>query len=88
MDQECHKRWERAATICPKPIGGISMLSGLGALDADPATKVILLVSKPPAPEVASRVLAAAEASAKPVVVIFLGADRRIHHPQRRIRRE
>jgi succinyl-CoA synthetase alpha subunit len=56
-------------------IGGISMLFGLRALDADPATKVIVLVSKPPAPEVAARVLAAAEASAKPVVVIFLGAD-------------
>jgi succinyl-CoA synthetase alpha subunit len=56
-------------------IGGISMLYGLRALDADPATKVIVLVSKPPAPEVATRVLAAAEASAKPVVAIFLGAD-------------
>ncbi len=58
-----------------KQIGGISMLYGLRALDADPATKVIVLVSKPPAPEIAARVLAAAEASAKPVVVIFLGAD-------------
>ena len=56
-------------------IGGISMLHGLAALDADPATSVIVLVSKPPAAEVASKVLAAAEASAKPVVVIFLGAD-------------
>jgi succinyl-CoA synthetase alpha subunit len=56
-------------------IGGISMLYGLRALDADPATKVIVLVSKPPAPAVATRVLAAAEASAKPVVAIFLGAD-------------
>jgi FdrA protein len=56
-------------------IGGISMLHGLRALDADPATKVIVLVSKPPAAEVAKQVLAAAEASAKPVVVIFLGAD-------------
>jgi succinyl-CoA synthetase alpha subunit len=56
-------------------IGGISMLYGLHALDADPATKVIVLVSKPPAAEIAQRVLAAAEASAKPVVVIFLGAD-------------
>jgi len=58
-----------------KQIGGISMLYGLKALDADPATKVIVLVSKPPAPEIAARVLATAEASAKPVVVIFLGAD-------------
>jgi succinyl-CoA synthetase alpha subunit len=56
-------------------IGGISMLHGLAALDADPATKVIVLVSKPPAPEIAKKVLDAAEASAKPVVVIFLGAD-------------
>jgi FdrA protein len=58
-----------------KLIGGISMLYGLRALSADPATKVIVLVSKPPAAEIAARVLAAAEASAKPVVVIFLGAD-------------
>jgi FdrA protein len=56
-------------------IGGISMLHGLAALDADPATEVIVLVSKPPAPEVTQRVLAAARRSAKPVVVIFLGAD-------------
>ena len=56
-------------------IGGISMLHGLAALDADPATSVIVLVSKPPAPAVAERVLAAAQAGAKPVVVIFLGAD-------------
>ncbi len=56
-------------------IGGISMLHGLKALDEDPETKVIVLVSKPPAAEVAEKVLAAAEASKKPVVVIFLGVD-------------
>lgn len=56
-------------------IGGISMLHGLAALDADPGTSVIVLVSKPPSPDVAATVLAAAEASDKPVVVIFLGAD-------------
>lgn len=56
-------------------IGGISMLHGLAALDADPATSVIVLVSKPPSAAVAAAVLGAAEASAKPVVVIFLGAD-------------
>ncbi len=56
-------------------IGGISMLYGLRALDSDPATKVIVLVSKPPSREIADRVLATAEASPKPVVVIFLGAD-------------
>jgi succinyl-CoA synthetase alpha subunit len=56
-------------------IGGISMLHGLAALDGDPATEVIVLVSKPPSDAVAAKVLAAARASAKPVVVIFLGAD-------------
>jgi FdrA protein len=56
-------------------IDGISMLHGLAALDDDPATQVIVLISKPPSDAVAARVLAAAEASAKPVVVIFLGAD-------------
>jgi len=56
-------------------IGGISMLHGLTALDEDPNTKVIVLVSKPPAPKVAAVILSAAEASAKPVVAIFLGAD-------------
>ncbi len=56
-------------------IGGISMLHGLAALDGDPATKVIVLVSKPPSEAVAAKVLAAAGASVKPVVVIFLGAD-------------
>src|SRR5215469_15107667 len=56
-------------------IGGISMLHGLAALDGDPATSVIVLVSKPPSAAVAAAVLGAAEASAKPVVVIFLGAD-------------
>jgi succinyl-CoA synthetase alpha subunit len=58
-----------------KTIGGISMLHGLAALGEDPSTQVIVLVSKPPAPEVAKHVLAAAESCSKPVVVIFLGAD-------------
>lgn len=56
-------------------IGGISMLHGLKALADDPATEVIVLVSKPPAPTVAAAVLAAARACGKPVVAIFLGAD-------------
>ena len=51
------------------------MLHGLAALDGDPATSVIVLVSKPPSPDVAAAVPSAAEASEKPVVVIFLGAD-------------
>jgi hypothetical protein len=56
-------------------IGGISMLYGLQALAEDPATKVIVLISKPPARPVAERILEQAQAYAKPVVVNFLGAD-------------
>jgi len=58
-----------------KEIGGISMLKGLKDLAADAATQVIVLISKPPAPEVAERVLAQAAKAGKPVVVVFLGAD-------------
>ena len=56
-------------------VGGITMLQGLEALAADPATRVIVLISKPPDPEVAAHVLEAAERAGKPVVVNFLGAD-------------
>jgi len=55
-------------------VGGITMLQGIKALAADRGTKVIVLVSKPPAPEVARKVLAAARRCGKPVVVNFVGA--------------
>ena len=56
-------------------IGGISMLQAIAELAADSETRVILLVSKPPAPEVAARVLDRAAATGKPVVACFLGAE-------------
>jgi succinyl-CoA synthetase alpha subunit len=56
-------------------IGGISMLTALRDLAGDPATKVIVLISKPPAPEVTERILSEARKAAKPVVVVFIGAD-------------
>ena len=56
-------------------VGGITMLQGIAALTADPATKVILLVSKPPSPDVMKNVLDTAARSGKPVVVEFIGAD-------------
>ena len=55
-------------------IGGISMLYGLDALSQDPDTHVIVLISKPPSPAVAEKILAKARAAGKPVVVHFLGA--------------
>lgn len=56
-------------------VGAISMLAALDALAADSATRVIVLVSKPPAAPVARGVLRRAAAAGKPVVVCFLGAD-------------
>lgn len=56
-------------------VGGIMMLEGLKALQADPETKVIILVSKPPAEKVAGRILAQVSQSKKPSVVCFLGGD-------------
>jgi succinyl-CoA synthetase alpha subunit len=58
-------------------IGGISMSKGLRDLATDPATRVIVLISKPPAAEVAERILSEARKAGKPVVVNFLGADPR-----------
>jgi succinyl-CoA synthetase alpha subunit len=56
-------------------VGGISMLTGLKYLTDDSETKVVVLISKPPADDIADAILAKARSSAKPVVAIFLGAD-------------
>ncbi len=56
-------------------VGGATMLRALDELAADPETRVIVLISKPPAREVAEKVLARARASGKPVIACFLGAD-------------
>lgn len=56
-------------------VGGQSMLMALSMLTGDDATSVIVLVSKPPAPAVAAKVLAQAAKAGKPVVVCFLGGD-------------
>lgn len=54
-------------------IGGMMTLAGLNMLAADPETAVIVLVSKPPSPAVAQRILARAKNCGKPVVACFLG---------------
>ena len=56
-------------------IGGITMLRGIRVLADDPDTSVIVLISKPPAPEVAAAVIQLASGSGKPVVACMLGAD-------------
>ena len=56
-------------------VGGTTMLAALGQLLADPGTKVLVLISKPPSPTVATRILDAVGGASKPVVVNFLGGD-------------
>lgn len=54
-------------------IGGASTRQALAALDADPATELIVLLSKPPDETVATAVRQAADALDTPVVVGLLG---------------
>ncbi len=55
-------------------VGGITAAQALDLLGRDDGTEVIILISKPPAPEVTRRLLAQARAIDKPVIVCFLGA--------------
>ncbi len=55
-------------------VGAITTLQALDVLRDDPATEVIVLISKPPAAEVARQVLQAAAATGKRVVACLLGA--------------
>src|SRR5436305_836124 len=56
-------------------VGAITTLQGLQMLQEDEQTHSIVLISKPPAPKVAERVLEVATTGKKPVIVIFVGAD-------------
>lgn len=56
-------------------VGGTTTLAALDLLGRDRSTSVIVLISKPPAPPVARRVLDAASRLGKPVVVYLLGAS-------------
>lgn len=59
-------------------IGGITMLQGIEMLAANTQTEVIVLISKPPAPEVEKRIIQALTQVKKPVVTCFLGGDKYI----------
>lgn len=56
-------------------VGGVSAFMALDALEQDPATQVIVFISKPPEIATGKRILARIRTCAKPVVVAFLGAD-------------
>ncbi|MBU0494853.1 MAG: acyl-CoA synthetase FdrA [Chloroflexi bacterium] len=54
-------------------VGAVTAHQGLDLLSRDPETRVIVLVSKPPSPQVAEELLKAARSAGKPVVVDFIG---------------
>lgn len=57
-------------------IGGITTLMSFEALEADLATKVIAIVSKPAQPETLQAILNRIQTSTKPVIGCFLGLDK------------
>jgi FdrA protein len=59
-------------------IGGISALSALAALESDPQTKVIALISKPPGKKTLARLLPRLQSCSKPLVACFLSSGKRI----------
>jgi FdrA protein len=54
-------------------VGGLTALQALDVLRRDPATEVIVVISKPPEPEVAARLVGAARRTGKPVVLNLIG---------------
>jgi len=55
-------------------VGGLTMLQGVRALADDPQTRVIVLISKPPSPAIAAKIVELVAGSRKPAIVHFLGA--------------
>lgn len=77
--------WGTGSRDLSEKVGGASTLRGLAALDEDPATEVIVVVSKPPAPAVAARVTEMAKACRTPVVVAFMEPGSTLEAAARRV---
>lgn len=56
-------------------VGGLMMFQGIQMLEADPQTKVIALISKPPAESVAQKIIETTKTISKPVVICFIGSQ-------------
>ena len=59
-------------------VGGLAMVSCIGALGRDESTEVIALISKPPAPSVLPGVVDALRSTGKPAVLYFQGLSRTV----------
>ena len=56
-------------------VGGISTITALDMLDSDPATRHLVLISKPPSVSVSQRVIEKISCSEKTFTVCFIGAN-------------
>ena len=56
-------------------VGGLTTLDALSQFEADPSTKVIALVSKPPGPATLAQLREILSRASKPVVACFLGLE-------------
>ncbi|WP_313800972.1 acyl-CoA synthetase FdrA [Cytobacillus sp.] len=56
-----------------EPVGAITMMDGIRALENHQQTDIIVVISKPPAKEVRNEVVDLLHSVSKPVVTIFLG---------------
>ena len=61
---------------CKDAVGGIMMLMGIEAMEADPETKYIALISRKPGDTVLPKLLEKIKTCRKPVVALFMGCDR------------
>lgn len=59
-------------------VGGITMIRGIRALEADPDTRVIALISKPPAYSALLKVIEVIKECKKPVVVQFINGNNQV----------
>ena len=57
-----------------KDVGGLMFSSSIDALQSDPKTKIIVLISKPPDAQIVQMLLAKINKTQKPIVLCLLGA--------------
>ncbi|EFQ24483.1 FdrA family protein [Aminomonas paucivorans DSM 12260] len=69
-------------------VGGLMVEMGVQTLLADDEVKVLVVVGKPPAPEVEQKILAQVRAGGKPAVLGFIGGEARGDQPPVYICRE
>lgn len=64
-----------------REIGAATIKTALAVLAGDPATECLVVVSKPPAPEVREEIMGLLRAIDKPCVAMFIGENPQTHEP-------